>query len=226
MKLAPVNSNGAVDVSRARMAGVSGDNGGLIFSGGGWVLAPNEFIKFLLPTPFIGAQMWGRVACKDAPTDPTCANYTCSSASGSIPTGCTLVEPKGHFGIFEIHFGKTGMALDFYGISQADSYNLPITIVPVPSSYAGATSNPNRTNSCGSIVFASHLNKNCPAALSEDGSGSSSCITNENSLVFKNACPGCYSFSYDDATSTYVCRGADYQMQFGVVGEKAFYIPL
>lgn len=121
------------------------------------------------------------------------------------------------------------------------------------SPHAGASTNPNRTNSCGAIAFASSLNKNCPPALAElkDGggattecrnqcglpatrnialcqscTGSGSCVTNANSLDFKNSCPGAYSFSYDDATSTYVCRGADYQIQYGVLGEKAFYIPL
>ena len=119
--------------------------------------------------------------------------------------------------------------------------------------HAGASTNPNRTNSCGAIAFASSLNAKCPPALAElkDGAGattecrnqcglpatrnialcqtctgSSSCVTNANSLAFKNSCPGAYSFSYDDATSTYVCRGADYQIQYGVLGEKAFYIPL
>ncbi len=121
------------------------------------------------------------------------------------------------------------------------------------SVHAGASNNPNRTNSCGSIAFASDLNKNCPAALSEfkDGTGattecrnqcgltatkniplcnsctgSGSCTTNQYSLDFKNSCPGAYSFSYDDATSTYVCNGADYQVQFGVIDQKAFYIPV
>ena len=124
---------------------------------------------------------------------------------------------------------------------------------PWHNTAAGASSDPTHTSSCGAIAFAHDLNAACPAALAEykDGAGattecrnqcgvaatknkplcnactgSSSCVTNANSLAFKNAAPSAYSFSYDDATSTYTCRGADYQVQFGVLGEKAFYIPL
>ena len=94
--------------------------------------------QFKLPTPFAGCRIWGRVSCKDAPTDPTCATYNCTSASGPVPTGCALGPTKGKVTLFEIHLGKTGTALDFYDISLVDAYNLPINIVPVPGSYAGA----------------------------------------------------------------------------------------
>ena len=55
--------------------------------------------------------------------------------------------------------------------------------------------------------------------------GAGECNTNAYSLAFKNACPGCYSFPYDDPTSTYACRGADYEVIFGVVGKAKFFAP-
>ena len=94
--------------------------------------------QFSLPTPFAGCRIWGRVSCKDAPSDPACATYTCTSASGPVATGCTLGPTKGKVTLFEIHLGKTGTALDFYDVSLVDAYNLPINIIPVPGSYAGA----------------------------------------------------------------------------------------
>ena len=94
--------------------------------------------QFKLPTPFAGCRIWGRVSCKDAPTDPACATYNCTSASGPVPTGCTLGPTKGKVTLFEIHLGKTGTALDYYDISLVDAYNLPINIIPIPGSYAGA----------------------------------------------------------------------------------------
>lgn len=220
-----VNNKAKKQFCLRRQAGVSGNNGGPLFGGRGWVLAPSQYIKarpkavlfmlvillcwllcaaklyscphtnrhqalegqhlgprhalsrpilpivkcrravvglplvlwgcrttyktctrptvscragFVLPTPFAGARIWGRVSCKDAPTDPACASYNCTSASGPVPIGCALGPTKGKGTLFEIHLGKTGTALDFYDISLVDAYNLPINIVPVPGSYAGA----------------------------------------------------------------------------------------
>lgn len=66
LNLPPVNSPMPVDNTRARhisfanlgkktiVSFVSGNNGGPLFGGGAWVLAPNTYIAFSLPTPFIG----------------------------------------------------------------------------------------------------------------------------------------------------------------------------
>ena len=66
LNLPPVNSPMPVDNTRARHISfanfgkktigsfVSGNNGEPLFGGGAWVLAPNTYVAFSLPTPFIG----------------------------------------------------------------------------------------------------------------------------------------------------------------------------
>ena len=86
--------------------------------------------------------MWGRYACYDTSSDPTCASFTCSTMAGNVPIDCTVGPTKGHTTLFEIHFGRphnpTGSgALDYYDISLVDAFNVPMNIVPVPGSYYG-----------------------------------------------------------------------------------------
>lgn len=120
----------------APQVGINGNHGGPQPGGGGWVLRPNEFIKFAMGAGYSGARAWGRIACAAAPTDPTCANYTCAAAAGSIPTSCTLAPTKGKVTLFEIKLDSYA-SLDFYDISLVDAYNLPMNIVPVPGIYSG-----------------------------------------------------------------------------------------
>ncbi|CAO4373297.1 unnamed protein product [Caenorhabditis nigoni] len=40
------------------------------------------------------------------------------------------------------------------------------------------------------------------------------CKPSETSRMFKDACPKAYSCAYDDATSTFTCRNANYVVQF------------
>jgi len=125
-----------VHTRAAPQVGINGNHGGPQPGGGGWVLRPNEFIKFAMGAGYSGARAWGRIACAAAPTDPTCANYTCAAAAGSIPTSCTLAPTKGKVTLFEIKLDSYA-SLDFYDISLVDAYNLPMNIVPVPGIYSG-----------------------------------------------------------------------------------------
>ncbi len=40
------------------------------------------------------------------------------------------------------------------------------------------------------------------------------CPPFDHSKVFKAACPTSYSYAYDDATSTFTCKGEDYAVWF------------
>ena len=228
--------------------GAAGDtHGNPLMGGGGWLLDANAAVSFTVPMPFTSARFWARPVCQQDPNNPTCASPTCT---GPNQTQCTLTHTSGLTTLFEINMGSQGGDVDFYDISNVDAYNLPIAVIPVPGSYSGA--NPNDPFSCGSIAFAQDLDAVCPPPLQTinsqnhkvvdctnqcgvDGlktiplcatcTGSGQCETNAYSLVFKTACPGCYSFSYDDATSTYACRGADYEVIFGSLGKPTF-LPL
>ncbi|KAH7289780.1 hypothetical protein KP509_30G018500 [Ceratopteris richardii] len=40
------------------------------------------------------------------------------------------------------------------------------------------------------------------------------CQATPYSEIFKQACPGAYSYAYDDHTSTFTCKGSDYSIIF------------
>ncbi|GKV51671.1 hypothetical protein SLEP1_g58303 [Rubroshorea leprosula] len=123
--------------------------------------------------------------------------------------------------------------LDFYEVSLAQGYNLPMMVVP----QSGNGGN------CSSTGCAADLNEDCPVELKIiDGSNEGvpvvacksacdafrdaqnccrgayaspdTCKPSIYTEFFRNACPQAYSYAYDDGTSTFTCIGADYVITF------------
>lgn len=115
---------------------------------------------------------------------------------------------------------------DFYDVSLVDGYNLPLNVVPSVSG-------------CGIPGCVRDLNDSCPTELQEIVNGQvvaclsacekfntdlyccrgaystpDTCHPTNYSQIFKAACPTSYSYAYDDASSTFTCSGADYQITF------------
>jgi len=93
---------------------------------------------------------------------------------------------------------------------------------------------------CTTIECRSDLNRNCPAGLeltnikghvvgcksacmafnkpeyccTGDFNSPNKCEPSSYSKVFKASCPMAYSYAYDDETSTFTCKGADYLISF------------
>ena len=142
----------------------------------------------------------------------------CAGAGGSPPV--TLAE-------FTLN-----SPVDYYDVSLVDGYNVPMSIVPV--GYR-AGSSPCRTVRCQS-----DLNRICPKGLqvlspagevvacksvcmafgtpefccTGEYASPEKCHPTEYSKVFKDACPTSYSYAYDDPTSIFMCRGANYLITF------------
>lgn len=92
------------------------------------------------------------------------------------------------------------------------------------------------SGACATTGCVDDLNQRCPTELKVAGgagcrsaceafgtaeycckgefSSPQSCQPTAYSQVFKAACPRSYSYAYDDATSTFTCRGADYVITF------------
>lgn len=126
----------------------------------------------------------------------------------------------------EFTLGGSG-GKDFYDVSLVDGYNLPMVV-------AGSGG----SGMCGTTGCVADLNRRCPAELrvgEGEGEGCRSaceafgraeyccsgeygtpdrCRPSVYSAMFKSACPSSYSYAYDDATSTFTCTGADYQIIF------------
>jgi hypothetical protein len=129
---------------------------------------------------------------------------------------------------------------DFYDVSYVDGFNVPITISPV----GGASPRASDRYWCGVAGCGTDLNPGCPGALRVMGSGgrivacNSACnafhsdqycctgpynATNckpttwpvNYAAYFKSGCPDAYSYAYDDATSTFSDKDANYRISFG-----------
>lgn len=159
-------------------------------------------------------RLWGDTGCEDG---------TCDSAPGVTPV--TLAE---------LTLGE----LDFYDLSLVDGYNVPMSLAPVAGTFTPSGGGP---YDCGAPTCVADLNASCPDELSHraaDGrtvaclSGCTAlgtdelccrgahgtpdtCPPSDYSRLFKAACPDAYSYAYDDAASTYTCRGgASYDVVF------------
>ncbi|ORX94040.1 putative Zeamatin precursor [Basidiobolus meristosporus CBS 931.73] len=198
----------------------------------GGLLTPGETFTITVVDQWQG-RFWGRTECdfehKNMTTNTACSTGDC----GSGEEYCGYISGRPPASLAEFTFNGWNN-LDFYDVSLVDGYNLPISIQP-------HTKVPNWGNpySCGSPTVEKDINLICPGPLQirdHDGnvvgcesacsafglpqyccSGPDStpqtCHPSKYSKLFKSACPFCYSYAYDDATSIFTCRG-DYTVQF------------
>ncbi|XP_024397992.1 pathogenesis-related thaumatin-like protein 3.5 isoform X1 [Physcomitrium patens] len=198
-------------------------NGGLpLLVGGGFELAAGKQDAVTASASW-GGRFWGRTGCKfDSAGKGNCETgdcggvLKCGGAGGNPPASLAEITLNGADGN------------DFYDISLVDGYNLPLSMAP-----SGGT------GKCGAPGCISNLNDNCPAALQflAEGvlvgcnsacnafntpeycctgafGGPTTCPPTQYSMAFKSACPTAYSYAYDDATSTFTCKGANYAITF------------
>ncbi|OAY34222.1 pathogenesis-related thaumatin-like protein 3.5 [Manihot esculenta] len=187
---------------------------------GGFKLKPGQSVKVSAPQGWSG-RFWARTGCSfDSSGRGKCITgdcggiLRCAGAGGEPPA--SLVE-------FTLN-----SPIDYYDVSLVDGFNLPVSVVP---SGGGA--------GCKAAECVSVLNKKCPGSLQLKWNGQvvackSGCLAFEKpeycctgaysspqtckptnySKVFKTACPKAYSYAYDDASSTFTCKGANYWIRF------------
>ncbi|KAF2286432.1 hypothetical protein GH714_016890 [Hevea brasiliensis] len=118
--------------------------------------------------------------------------------------------------------------IDYYDVSLVDGFNLPFSILPSGGKVG-----------CKTTHCVSNLNRECPGNLqlkwngqvvacksaclafgkpeyccTGDYSSPQTCKPTNYSKVFKTACPTAYSYAYDDPSSTFTCKGANYWIRF------------
>ena len=196
--------------------------------GGGFRLDAGQSRTITLPGGKWTGRFWGRTGCDAAGTCQTgdCGGrLMCGGATGKTPA--TLAE---------LTLGG-GADPDFYDLSLVDGYNLPMAIAPLEGTY---TRSPGTAHDCLVPACTHDLNATCPAELRLLGPAGqvigcwsacerfksdefccagahnqpATCPPFSYSKVFKEACPTAYSYAYDDATSTFTCRGEDYAIWF------------
>jgi hypothetical protein len=202
----------------------------------GWTLKPGAEVSFQVPHDW-NARLWGRTGCHfgaggGCRTGDCDGRYQCSGW-GTIPA--TLGEFN-----FDAYKG-----LDFYDISMVDGSNLPMYATP-----SGGQAD-RKVDADGCLTAHRCTTEvHCPAALRvpRRGGPEVGCISPcarfgtdryccrgpfaedcspaktwpvDYAKVFKRAEPYAYSWSGDDATSVFTCKGScDYRITFGVTPHK------
>jgi hypothetical protein len=210
----------------------------------GWTLAPGAKVSFRVPHDW-NARVWGRTGCHfgGGPGGSHCRTGDCGGRYrcrgwGEIPA--TLGEFN-----FDAYKG-----LDFYDISMVDGSNLPMYATP-----SGGEA-PRKVDVDGCLTPTRCTKEvHCPAALRvpRHGGREVGCISPcarfggdryccrgrfaarcspartwpvDYAKVFKRAEPYAYSWSGDDATSVFTCKGdCDYRITFGVTPRGAAHGP-
>jgi hypothetical protein len=157
----------------------------------GWTLKPGAEVSFQVSHDW-DARLWGRTGCHFGGGEGSCRTGDCDGRYqcegwGAIPA--TLGEFN-----FDAYKG-----LDFYDISMVDGSNLPMYATPS----GGEASRKVDADGC----------------LDPFAAGCSPAKTwpVDYAKVFKRAEPYAYSWSGDDATSVFTCKGnCDYRITFGV----------
>jgi hypothetical protein len=199
--------------------------------GGGFRLDAGQSHTVAMPAGKWSGRFWGRTGCRfDAGGAGSCetgdcgGKLACAGATGKTPA--TLAE---------FTLGDAANP-DFYDLSLVDGYNLPMGIAPLEGTF---TRSPGAAHDCLVPSCAHDLDASCPAELRlMSGAQVIGCLsacerfkTDEYccagahnqpatcppfsyAQVFKAACPTAYSYAYDDATSTFTCRGEDYAIFF------------
>lgn len=191
-----------------------GDN----FGGGGFELKPRQTAVLTAPTGWIG-RIWARTGCQfDSSGVGTCQTGACGTA---LKCGASGDPPAS---LAEFTLGP----LDFYDVSLVDGFNVPVVVTPL-----------NGKGNCTVAGCDTDLLNSCPAELALR-SGKSvvacrsacdvfdtdqyccrgvygnpvTCAPTYYSQKFKAACPGAYSYAYDDPTSIFTCTDSDYVITF------------
>jgi hypothetical protein len=201
--------------------------------GGGFKLDAGQTRTIVFPNGFWSGRLWGRTNCTfDAGGIGHCETGDCG---GKL--GCGGVGGKTPATLAEITWSAGEPNPDFYDLSLVDGYNLPMAMAPLPGSHGR---NQGASYDCLTPSCVTDLNATCPNELKVTGAGGQVvgcmsacekfstdefCCRNAHnqpetcppfsfSRTFKAACPTAYSYAYDDATSTFTCKGEDYAVWF------------
>ncbi|KAK7872112.1 hypothetical protein R5R35_005188 [Gryllus longicercus] len=199
--------------------GLQPNNNGEVIAGGGWSMDNGASVVQSIPDGWAG-RFWGRTGCGNGLcATGDCGNgaLECNGAGGEPPVTLAEITLNGD------------QNQDFYDVSLVDGFNIGVQITPQGGSGA-----------CATIGCTADVNANCPDGLRKldaDGntiacwsscgrtqaeadccSGSYNdpnvCQPSESATYFKQQCPQAYSYAYDDATSTFTCTGANYEINF------------
>ncbi|KAL1143767.1 hypothetical protein V6Z11_A11G182500, partial [Gossypium hirsutum] len=186
----------------------------------GFILQPGESTSISVPPSWSG-----RISGRTHRGNDSSGNFSCLTGDcGTSILECSGRDATPPVTLAEFTLGPVG-TLVYYDVSLVDGYNLPLMISPH-----------NETGgNCNSTGCAADLNGDCPSELkvvngSETVACKSACTAfgapqyccettdtckpTSYSRFFKSRCPTAYSYTQDDANSTFSCFAADYVITF------------
>jgi hypothetical protein len=201
-------------------------------SEGGWKLQAGQSKTIAIADQWSG-RFWGRSGCKFGSQDLVgCTTGDCGSREK-----CSGIGGRTPASLAEFTLQGSG-GQDFYDLSLVDGYNLPMKVAPKPGTFS--KSDQKNKYECGIAECQQDLNTLCPPELQmKDFLGTvvgclsacekfntdqyccrnaygtpEKCPPTHYSKIFKKACPTAYSYAYDDQSSTFTCKGRDYEITF------------
>lgn len=211
-------------------AGVLPNSGQALLGNGGFKLNANGGQRSLDAPAGWSGRLWGRTGCRFDPatqrgpceTGDCGGEVACNGRGGAPPATLAEILLNGY------------QNLDFYDISLVDGYNLPMAIAPrggsgdcvapsctlsLPNSCAGPLQVQvgGRLVACKSACVAFGTPQYC---CTPPMNTPQTCPPTQYSKAFKAACPQAYSYAFDDPTSTFTCKGANYDITFCPSGIK------
>ncbi|KAF0899006.1 hypothetical protein E2562_012697 [Oryza meyeriana var. granulata] len=189
--------------------------------GGGMRLDPGMSWALEVPAGTAPGRVWARTGCKfDANGNGTCLTGDCGGVLSCKKNG----EPPQTLAEFSLdQFNRQ----DFFDISLINGFNVPMDFLPVPEQRQGAprcSKGPrcpaNITLQCPSELKApGGCNSACNVFKQDKycctGNGGNTCEPTTYSLSLVRMCPDAYSYTLDDASTTFTCpSGTNYQIYF------------
>uniref|UniRef100_A0A7E4VHF0 Thaumatin-like protein n=1 Tax=Panagrellus redivivus TaxID=6233 RepID=A0A7E4VHF0_PANRE len=188
--------------------------------GGGTTLNPGASHTINVPNDWTSGRIWARTGCD--------GNFNCDTGSCGNSEHC-----NGKWGAAGPSLAEFGLhkwqGLDFYDVSLVDGFNVQVKIKPNGGSGDCKAIGACRENLLDSCPNELKLVKNghtveCQSACTKfhnpeycctgDHGKAETCGPSKYSRFFKERCPNDYSYAFDDKTSTFTCKDANYEVHF------------
>ncbi|KVH91641.1 Bulb-type lectin domain-containing protein [Cynara cardunculus var. scolymus] len=180
----------------------------------GFELTNGTSRSFQAPANWRGT-IWGRTGCTfDGSGRVSCATGDCDEMDCNRKT-TTSPATLAEFNISQ------NQGLDSYDVTIGNGYNLQMVVEPTGGS-----------GSCAKTGCVDDLTRRCPAELTVEGGGgcksacqafgspedccasSLTCKPTAYAQLFKSACPRSYATAFDDRSSIFTCKDANYTVRF------------
>ncbi|TVT98634.1 hypothetical protein EJB05_56069, partial [Eragrostis curvula] len=190
--------------------------------GGGVKLEPGESWALNVPAGTGRGSVWARTGCSfDNEGNGSCQTGDCGGVLACTGSGNPPVT------MAEYYVGKE-TEKNFFDISLADGFNVPMDFLPVPANGLGG-------QGCSKGPrCAANISSQCPSELKTPGGCNSACTVYKQdkycctgtvgvrceptkySVFFIRMCPDAYGYALDDSSSTvFTCpSGTNYQIVF------------